>query len=235
MTLERIANEVVARGGLRVGKSSVDRMLKHMGFRIKKSLIADEQTRTDVAVKRGFFRRIVQTFMDTTRFIFFDETAANTKMTRLYGARQSARAWSLRSRTAIGRRPLLSRDWDSAASSPPPSSTSRWTAVIPRLRRTSRRAMSAARRRRPDGQSPAHKVAGVENAIRSAGASLLFTPPYSPDFNPIEKFFSKLKSILRRLGVRTKEALDDAIADVCATLTNEECRNFFISCGYGVD
>jgi transposase len=82
---------------------------------------------------------------------------------------------------------------------------------------------------------PAHKVAGVENAIRSAGASLLFTPPYSPDFNPIEKFFSKLKSILRRLGVRTKEALDDAIADVCATLTNEECRNFFISCGYGVD
>ena len=91
--------------------------------------------------------------------------------------------------------------------------------------------MSAARQRRPDGQSP---VAGVENAIRSAGASLLFTPPYSPDFNPIEKFFSKLKSILRRLGVRIKEALEDAIADVCATLTNEECRSFFISCGYGV-
>ena len=78
---------------------------------------------------------------------------------------------------------------------------------------------------------PAHKVAGVEKAIRSAGASLLFTRP-TRQTSTRSKFFSKLKSILRRLGVRTKEALDDAIADVCATLTNEECRNFFISCGY---
>lgn len=57
--------------------------------------------------------------------------------------------------------------------------------------------------RRPPENLPAHKVAGVENDMRSAGASLLFTPPCSPGFNPIEKFFSKLKTILRRLGVRT--------------------------------
>src|ERR1700685_3243495 len=51
----------------------------------KKSLIADEQTRTDVALKGGFFRRFAQRFMDSTRFIFFDETSAKTNMTRLYG------------------------------------------------------------------------------------------------------------------------------------------------------
>jgi transposase len=189
-----------------------------------------------VAVKRGFFRRIVQTFMDTTRFIFFDETAANTKMTRLYG------------RAPIGERLVASvphGHWKTttfvaglgldgivapAVFDKPMDGPSFLAyveqAVAPCLRPGDVVLMD---------NLPAHKVAGVENAIRSAGASLLFTPPYSPDFNPIEKFFSKLKSILRRLGVRTKEALDDAIADVCATLTNEECRNFFISCGYGVD
>ena len=189
-----------------------------------------------MAVKRGFFRRIVQTFMDTTRFIFFDETAANTKMTRLYG------------RAPIGERLVASvphGHWKTttfvagleldgivapAVFDKPMDGPSFLAyveqAVAPCLRPGNVVLMD---------NLPAHKVAGVENAIRSAGASLLFTPPYSPDFNPIEKFFSKLKSILRRLGVRTKEALDDAIADVCATLTNEECRNFFISCGYGVD
>jgi hypothetical protein len=60
-------------------------------------LIADEQTRTDVALKRGFFRRFAQRFMDSTRFIFFDETSAKTNMTRLYGR-------STPLRTAIGRR-----------------------------------------------------------------------------------------------------------------------------------
>jgi len=98
MTLERIANEVVARGGLRVGKSSVDRMLKHMGFKNqKKSLIADEQTRTDVASSAVFSAAIVQTFMggyDALHLLSM-RRPANTKMTRLYGARQSARAWSL--------------------------------------------------------------------------------------------------------------------------------------------
>jgi hypothetical protein len=80
-----------------------------------------------VAVKRGFFRRIVQTFMDTTRFIFFDETAANTKMTRLYG------------RAPIGERLVASvphGHWKTTTFVaglgldgivPPPSSTSRWT------------------------------------------------------------------------------------------------------------
>ena len=208
-----------------------------MGFRIKKSLIADEQTRADVAVKRGFFRRIVQTFMDTTRSIFFDETAeANTKMTRLsrrapIGERLVASVprghWKTTTFVAgleldgIVAPAVFDRPMDG-----PSFLADVEQAVAPCPR--------------PGGvvlmdNLPAHKVAGVENAIRSAGASLLFTPPYSPDFNPIEKFFSKLKSIPRTPGVRTKEALDDAIADVCATLTNEECRNFFISRGYGVD
>ena len=52
-----------------------------------------------------------------------------------------------------------------------------------------------------------HKVSGVENAIRATGANLLYLPPYSPDFNPIEKFFSKLKALLRKAAKRTIDAL----------------------------
>ena len=63
---------------------------------------------------------------------------------------------------------------------------------------------------------------------------ILFTPPYSPDFNPIENFFSKLKAYLRKVQARTKSDLDVAIVACCATLTRKECENFFLHCGYGV-
>jgi transposase len=58
----------------------------------------------------------------------------------------------------------------------------------------------------------AHKVAGIEEAVAAAGASLLYLPPYSPDLNPIEQFIAKLKALLRKAAARTKEALWAAIA-----------------------
>ena len=67
-------------------------------------MIADEQTRTDVALKRGFFRRFAQRFMDSTRFTFFDETSAKTNMTRLWARLRRRAGWSTPFRTAIGRR-----------------------------------------------------------------------------------------------------------------------------------
>ena len=77
-----------------------------------------------------------------------------------------------------------------------------------------------------------HKVSGVEEAIRATGATLLYLPPYSPDFNPIEKFFSKLKALLRKAAKRTIDALWEEIGDLLNTVTPEECSNFFASCGY---
>ena len=78
----------------------------------------------------------------------------------------------------------------------------------------------------------AHKVAGVEEAIRGVGASLLYLPPYSPDLNPIEQLFSKLKTLLRKAGARSKEALWITIGDLLDEFSPEECRNYLRNCGY---
>ena len=80
---------------------------------------------------------------------------------------------------------------------------------------------------------PAHKVAGIREAIEGAGASLVYLPPYSPDLNPIEKAFSKVKALLRKAAARTVEGLWAAIANTLDAFTPEECRNYFTSCGYG--
>ena len=78
----------------------------------------------------------------------------------------------------------------------------------------------------------AHKVAGVEEAIRAAGASVLYLPSYSPDLNPIEQVFAKLKELLRKAAARTKEALWDAMGRHLDDFTPEECRNYLAHCGY---
>ena len=82
-----------------------------------------------------------------------------------------------------------------------------------------------------DNLSP-HKVAGVREAIRAAGASVLYLPSYSPDFNPIEHLFAKLKELLRKAAARTREALWDAIGRHLEDFTPEECRNYLAHCGY---
>jgi transposase len=79
---------------------------------------------------------------------------------------------------------------------------------------------------------PAHKPRGVRRAIRKAGARLFYLPPYSPDFNPIEMAFSKLKALLRKAAARTRDDLWDAIAAAIDAFTPAECRNFFAAAGY---
>jgi transposase len=79
---------------------------------------------------------------------------------------------------------------------------------------------------------PAHKGAAVRAAVEATGARLLFLPPYSPDFNPIENAFSKLKSILRKAAARTVPELWDAIRDALPRFTPNECANYFTAAGY---
>jgi len=77
-----------------------------------------------------------------------------------------------------------------------------------------------------------HKVSGIEEAIHATGATLLYLPPCSPDFNPIEKFFSKLKALLRKAAKRSIDALWKEIGDLISAVTPDQCSNFFASCGY---
>ena len=79
---------------------------------------------------------------------------------------------------------------------------------------------------------PAHKVAGVREAVEAAGARVAYLPPYSPDFNPIEKAFSKLKALLRKAAARTGPDLHNAVADALDAITPTECANYFTACRY---
>ncbi len=79
---------------------------------------------------------------------------------------------------------------------------------------------------------PAHKVTGVKEAIEAAGATRLFLPPYSPDFNPIEQAFAKLKALLRKAATRTVDDLWDAVAEAIERFPPAECANFFANSGY---
>ena len=79
---------------------------------------------------------------------------------------------------------------------------------------------------------PAHKVAGIEQAIEAAGATLLFLPPYSPDLNPIEPAFSKVKAHLRKAAEHTIPRLVRRIGRIVTDFSPQECRNFFRHAGY---
>jgi transposase len=78
-----------------------------------------------------------------------------------------------------------------------------------------------------------HTVGGVREAIEAAGATLLYLPPYSPDFNPIEQAFAKLKALLRKAAARTAEALWDTIGLVLQAFQSDEPANYFGNSGYG--
>ncbi len=79
-----------------------------------------------------------------------------------------------------------------------------------------------------------HKRAAVKTAIEAAGAELRYLPPYSPDLNPIEKAFSKLKARLRAAALRTIPELEVALGQLLDAFSPEECQNYFRSCGYSL-
>ena len=79
---------------------------------------------------------------------------------------------------------------------------------------------------------PSHKRDAVRERIKAAGATLRFLPPYSPDFNPIEKAFSRLEAMLRKIDKRTIAGLRDLIGRLVDIFQPRQCANYFSSCGY---
>jgi len=82
---------------------------------------------------------------------------------------------------------------------------------------------------------PFHAVKSVEEAIRKAGCTPVFLPPYSPELSPIENMWSKLKKHLKKAAARTKESLSKAITDALKSVTADDCEGWFEHCGYGVN
>ena len=171
--------------------------------------------------------------MDPDRFVFIDESAATTKMTRTYG-------WAPR-----GERLVDAAPWGHWRTTTLVAGLRASGLVAPWLIdgamdgvafRTYVERVLAPELRPGDvvvmDNLGAHKVAGIREAIRAAGASLLYLPPYSPDLNPIEQVFAKLKALLRKAAARTKDALWNAVGTIIDTVGPAECRRYLTHSGY---
>lgn len=201
----------------------------------KKSAHALEQDRPDILKRRrAWFDG--QPDLDPARLVFIDETGLSTKMARLRGRApcgERCRAgiphghWKTTTFTGALRLTGMSAPfvYDGAMNGNVfltyveqmlmPSLSSGDVVVMDNL--------------------PAHKITGVRDAIEAAGARLLYLPPYSPDFNPIENAFSKLKALLRAKAERTIKALWDALGDILDQFSPAECANYFRAAGYEPD
>jgi transposase len=204
-----------------------------MGSASKKTAHAAEQARPDVAAKRAAWRK-AQPGLDPAKLVFIDETGASTKMARRYGrSKRGTRCvapiphghW--KTTTFVGA--LRSSGMTAPMVLDGPMTGPAFLAYV---RQVLVPTLQPGERVILDNLAP-HRAAAVRHAIEDTGASLHPLPAYSPDFNPIENAFAKLKSRLRKAGARTIEALWNAIRDALPSFTPDECINYFRAAGYG--
>lgn len=200
--------------------------------------MASECGRDDVREARRAWRSGRQPRMrrEPHRLVFVDETATTTKLTRLRGRarrhlRLTARApfghWRTQTLVAALRCDGLTAPW-----------------LIDRPMNRQMFELYVETQLAPTLQKgdvvildnlAAHKSAKATAILNKRGAWFLFLPPYSPDLNPIEMAFAKLKAHLRRIGARTIDALWRAIGNICDLYTPDECRNYLTAAGYASD
>jgi transposase len=215
-----------------VSRYAVWHFLSHAKLTFKKSLHASEQDRPDVARRRARWKRH-QGKLDPERLVFIDETWAKTNMTRthgrcLRGKRLVAKAPYGRWRTLTFIAALRHHRVTAPGVFDGPINGRSFLAyveqvLVPVLKPGDILIMD---------NLGSHKGRAVRNAIRSAGARLFFLPPYSPDLNPIEQVFAKLKTLLRKADARTIDATSQAIGALLECFTVEECENYFSNAGY---
>jgi transposase len=235
ITMPELARALQAECGVIARPASLSRVLCTAGFTIKKQLMATERERADVRERRREWieKRQPRMRLQPARLVFIDETAVNTKMTRLRG--RSRRRERLRAAAPFGR-------WGTQtfiAGLRCDGLTAPWV-VDGAMDRTAFNAyvetQLAPTLQRGDvviaDNLSIHKSARAAKALKARGAWFLFLPQYSPDLNPIETAFAKLKAHLRGAATRTFEALWAALGDICALFSPDECWNFFKAAGY---
>ncbi len=228
-------NDIEARGVL-VSYAGVQRTVRRLGLRFKKTIYATEQDRPDVALARQPWQSS-QTDLDFTRLIFVDEIGTNTAMTHIHG-------WGYQGKKLLAKAPpkVFLGHW----------MTSTFVAglvhdgiLTPQLIPCPMTGMIFQQWLEecliPEIQSgsiviidnlPAHKVAGIRQCLEDARMHLMYLPPYSPDFNPIEQVFAKLKALLRRMAPRSFDAICDAIKIILEKFKPNECSNYLRHSGY---
>jgi len=202
------------------------------GSVLKKSLHASEQDRADIARRRSRWKRH-QGRLDPRRLVFLDETWAKTNMTRRHGrcargARLVAKVPHGRWRTVTFLAALRHDRIAAPCVLDGPINGTSFCAYIEQFLLPS---LSPGDIVIMDNLG-SHKGKTVRRLIRSAGAKLFFLPRYSPDLNPIEQVFAKLKTLLRKTDPRTIQATWRSIGDLLGRFTPQECANYLANAGY---
>ena len=231
LTLDEVV-AAMSKAGIVGSRTAVWRFYERHDISFKKTLYAEEQRRADVVrARRRWMRQ--QGMFDPARLVFIDETCTNTAMVRLRGrARRGERlvdyaphgAWKTVTFVgALRQRGMTAPFVIEGAINGPMFLAYVRQCLVPTLKRGETVLMD---------NLPVHKVAGVAEAIQAAGAMLIYLPKYSPDLNPIELAFSKLKAHLRKAAEHTIPRLLRRIGRVVTDFSAQECRNFFRHAGY---
>jgi transposase len=195
-------------------------------------VVAGERDRHDVARRRAQWAKY-QNKIEPERLVFIDETWTKTNMAPLRGwapcgMRLTAKVphghWKTTTFLAALRHDRIDAPW--VLDGPIDGETFRTyveKVLVPTLRAGDIVIMD---------NLGSHKGTAVRQLIRAAGAKLLFLPKYSPDLNPIEQVFAKLKHLLRKAAARTLETVCAAIGQLLGAFTKEECANYFKNSGY---
>ena len=234
LTLDELCVAFEGRGVV-VHRSSVGRLLHRLGLSHKKTLQASEQRRPDIREARDLWIKRRKRFFAKalSRLIFIDETSTNTKLTKRTG--WSPKGERLRTHAPFGQWKTqtfiaglrchgMIAPWIVDA----PMNASRFetwieTQLAPELQPGDIVILD---------NVGFHKSERAAARVRKCGAWMLFLPPYSPDLNPIEMAFSKLKALLRKKAARTFHALSDALGEICNLFDPTQCGNFFKAAGY---
>jgi transposase len=194
---------------------------------------AAEQERADVAAARRLWKSVLQPQFEPEKLVFLDETGTATNMARSRGrCRRGARLvgrvphghWKTTTFVAGLRVDAITAPFViDRAMNGPIFRTYVERCLVPTLKPGDIVIMD---------NLQAHKVAGVRQAIEAAGAVLLYLPPYSPDLNPIEQLFAKLKALLRKAAERTIASLWAAIGRLLDDFSAQECSRYLAHAGY---
>jgi len=227
--------ELIEEMQLPVCESALCRIVNNkLGLRRKKTVHAAEQSREDIKQKREDWITFQKT-VDPSRLVFLDESGTNTGMTRLYGrAPKNRRVIDAVPDMRFARTTILSSVRMDGTKVPCVFEG----ALNGELFREYIRQFLTPTLKPGDvvvmDNLSSHKVSGIVEAIEAAGAQLRFLPPYSPDFNPIELMWSKMKASLRKRKARTKELLEDAIVLALDAVTASDVSGWFAHDGYAL-
>ena len=232
-TLAELQAWLVAEHNVKVSIGCLWKRLRHLGLTLKKSHCAPPNKTARISPRPATNGIQPQPDLNPENLVFIDETGAKTNLTRLYGRAPRGQRlvapvphghWMTTTFVAALRHDEITAP---CVFDGPMDGASFLIYVehflAPTLRRGDVVVMD---------NLASHKVAGVKETIEGAGATLRYLPAYSPDLNPIEQAFAKLKAALRKAAARTFDALVEAIAQALADFTAQECANYIANSGY---